>query len=108
MAYDRNTTLGTEGENSLDPTDTRKIIEEHLHNKDHEITDEHIRNVKVGKDDEPAPLGAEIEARFNEDMTDEKENDKEPGSDIPGIPETTGTPDTAPGTKPPNAWNVLE
>jgi hypothetical protein len=102
MLYDRNIPQ------EEDSSDTRKVIDEHLTNEDHEITDEHIRNVKVGKSDEPAPLGAEIEARFDHDMIRETGNDEDAGArDKTGIPDITGTPDTKPGTKPPNPWEVL-
>jgi hypothetical protein len=103
MLYDRNIPQ------EEDSSDTRKVIEEHLTNEDHVITDEHIRNVKVGEEeDEPSDLGAEIEARFDEDDdTPETRNEDAGATDTTGIPDITGTPDTKPGTKPPNPWEVL-
>jgi hypothetical protein len=97
MLYDRNIPQ------EEDSSDTRKVIEEHLTNEDHVITDAHIRNVKVGEDEEPAPLAAEIEARFEDDPRI-SENDNDEDEDAT---DTTGTPDTQPGTKPPNPWEVL-
>lgn len=102
MLYDRNKPQ------EEDSSDTRKVIDEHLTNEDHEITDEHIRNVQVGKIEEPAPLGAEIEARFDDDGIEESDIDEDASdTDTSDIPDITGTPDTKPGTKPPNPWEVL-
>lgn len=102
MLYDRNIPQGED-------SDTRKVIEEHLTNEDHEITDAHIRNVKVGEeDDEPTPLGAEIEARFDDELNSETGKDEDAGATgTTDIPDPIGTPNTKPGTKPPNPWEVL-
>jgi hypothetical protein len=102
MLYDRNMPQGE------DSSDTRKVIEEHLTNEDHVITDEHIRNVKVGEDDEPAPLAAEIEARFEGDMERETGNDEDAGdTDATDTPGDTGTAPVKPGATPPNPWEVI-
>ena len=57
--------------------DTQTIVQRHLEDKDHVITDEEIRNVKVGDvEDEVSPVGAEAQARFEDEDdtlgTDEK------------------------------------
>lgn len=102
MPQDRNTPHD-------DSSNTHKVIEEHLNNKDHEITDEHIRNVKVGIDEEePAPLGAEIESRFEGDMIRDKSYDEKTSA----TPNPNALPDAEPakenpGTKPPNPWEVI-
>lgn len=100
MLYDRNIPQGE------DSSDTRKVIDEHLTNEDHEITDEHIRNVKVGKSEEPTPLGAEIEARFDDDERENEKDENTGDSDTTDIPDA-GTPPIKPGATPPNPWEVI-
>lgn len=50
--------------------DTQTIVHRHLQDKDHVITDEEIRNVKVGDVDEIPTIGAEAQARFEDDEND--------------------------------------
>jgi hypothetical protein len=84
-------------ENKPMETDSAEIVRRHLEDENHEITDEDIRNVKVGStDDEPTTIGAEAAARFVEEEPGEK--DKEP-NDKKNLPDADGTPGTS--------WDVL-
>ena len=75
-------------------TDSSEIVRRHLEDENHEITDEDIRNVKVGStEDEPATTGAEAAARFTEEESEEK---KDKGNKLPDADATPGTP-----------WDVL-
>ena len=74
-------------------TDSSEIVRRHLKDENHEITDEDIRNVKVGStEDEPTTTGAEAAARFIEEDSEEK---KDKGK-LPDADATPGTP-----------WDVL-
>ena len=71
-------------------SDTTEVVRRHLEDKNHEITDEEIRNIRiVGKDNEPVTVGAEAEARFveNKESSDPNEEDNLPGeNDAPVTP----------------------
>ncbi len=56
--------------------DGRDVIDQHLQDENHVITDEHIRNYKVGvKDDVPEGTREEMEKRFeDEDSASDKES----------------------------------
>ena len=57
-------------------TDSAEIVRRHLQDENHEITDEEIRNVKIGSpDDEPSTTGAEAAARFIEEESEKKDNE---------------------------------
>ena len=59
------------GKNKPSAGDTTEIVRRHLEDKNHEITDEEIRNIRiVGDDGEPVTVGAEAEARFVESKVD--------------------------------------
>lgn len=91
----RNTPENRTNQNSQPvETDSAEIVRRHLEDKNHEITDEHIRNVKiVGTDDgEPVTTGAEAEAKFDID-----ENSKEP--------DDKNAPD--PNDRPITPWDVV-
>ena len=65
-------------ENKPAETDSAEIVRRHLEDENHQITDEDIRNVRVGaKDDEPVTIGAEAEARFAEDDSKEDAEDED-------------------------------
>ena len=64
--------------------DTQSIVQRHLQNKDDVITDEDIRNVRVGDVEEVPTVGAEAQARFVDE--DEKDNDETLGEDKKGTP----------------------
>jgi hypothetical protein len=68
---ERNTSQ--EGSENSNLTETQKVIEQHLQDENHEITDEHIRNVKVGEVSEPATIGGELEARFEDEIKEDEE-----------------------------------
>lgn len=53
-------------------TDTQSIVHRHMNDKNDIITDEDIRNVQVGETTEPVTIGAEAEARLEDE--DEEEN----------------------------------
>ncbi len=74
-------------------SDTTEIVRRHLEDKNHKITDDEIRNVRiVGEDNEPATTGAEAEAKFeNKEGTDSDEE-----KDLPG-----------PEDKPVTPWDVV-
>lgn len=56
-------------------TDSSEIVRRHLEDENHEITDEEIRNVKIGStEDEPTTTGAEAAARFTEEKDRENNN----------------------------------
>ena len=77
-------------------TDSAEIVRRHLEDENHQITDEDIRNVRVGaKDDEPVTIGAEAEARFAED--DSKEDAEDEDLDAPD-----------PKDKPVTPWDVIK
>jgi hypothetical protein len=61
---------GDEGQQERFESDTQKIIHRHLQNEDDVISDDDIRNVRVGMT--PPALDAPTEARFE----DEEEKDK--------------------------------
>ena len=65
-------------------SDSEKIVRRHMENKDDEITDEDIRNVRItGDEEEPVTTGAEAKAKFLKGDPEEKEEiDKrnEPGT----------------------------
>ena len=65
---------GSDNKNQMKPveSDTQKIIHRHLENKDDIITDEDIKNVKVGVT--PAVPDAATLARF-EDVEDERKDE---------------------------------
>jgi hypothetical protein len=57
-------------------TDSSEIVRRHLEDENHEITDEEIRNVKIGStEDEPTTTGAEAAARFTEEEPEEKDRE---------------------------------
>jgi len=60
------------GHSSIE-TDSQKIIHRHLQNKDDIITDEDIRNIRVGITD------AEVQAKVKEEFKDEEGKDIMPG-----------------------------
>ena len=65
-------------ENKPAEADSAEIVRRHLEDENHQITDEDIRNVRVGaKDDEPVTIGAEAEARFAEDDSEEDAEDED-------------------------------
>ena len=77
-------------------TDSAEIVKRHLQDKNHEITDEDIRNVKiVTADDEPITVGAEAAARFADDDLLEKSDSE------------TEEEDVDPNAKPGTPWSVL-
>lgn len=84
--------IGRENENANNKpseTDSSEIVRRHLEDKNHEITEEEIRNVRiVVEDDEPVTTGAEAEARFVEnDAEDDEEKDRLPDvNDKPATP----------------------
>lgn len=83
-------------ENKPAETDSAEIVRRHLEDENHQITDEDIRNVRVGaKDDEPVTIGAEAEARFAED--DSKEDAEDEDLDAPD-----------PKDKPVTPWDVVK
>lgn len=83
-------------ENKPAETDSAEIVRRHLEDQNHQITDEDIRNVRVGaKDDEPVTIGAEAEARFAED--DSKEDAEDEDLDAPD-----------PKDKPVTPWDVIK
>ena len=83
-------------ENKPAETDSAEIVRRHLEDQNHQITDEDIRNVRVGaKDDEPVTIGAEAEARFAEDDSEEDAED-----------EDLDAPD--PKDKPVTPWDVVK
>ena len=83
-------------ENKPAETDSAEIVRRHLEDENHQITDEEIRNVRVGtKDDEPVTIGAEAEARFAED--DSKEDAEDEDLDAPD-----------PKDKPVTPWDVIK
>ena len=83
-------------ENKPAETDSAEIVRRHLEDENHQITDEEIRNVRVGtKDDEPVTIGAEAEARFAED--DSKEDAEDEDLDAPD-----------PKDKPVTPWDVVK
>lgn len=83
-------------ENKPAETDSAEIVRRHLEDENHQITDEDIRNVRVGaKDDEPVTIGAEAEARFAED--DSKEDAEDEDLDAPD-----------PKDKPVTPWDVIK
>ena len=71
--------------------DTRTIVQRHLQNKDDVISDEDIRNVKVGDTEITPTVGAEAQARF--DLDEEEKNDND---------------EINPSGRKPNPWDVLE
>ena len=74
-------------------TDSAEIVKRHLQDKNDEITEEDIRNVKiVTSDDEPITVGAEAKARLIGDEDGE-------------IEEETDMPD--PKAKPGTPWDVI-
>lgn len=92
-----NNPIGREKENANNKpleTDSAEIVRRHLEDKNHEITDDDIRNVRIAvEDDEPVTTGAEAQAKFVEnDMEDDKEEENE-------------VPD--PNDKPATPWDVI-
>jgi hypothetical protein len=95
MADDRNTPLDENLDEQEDrfESDTQKLTRKHLEDENHVITEEEIRNLRVGMT--PPALDDATEARFDEDEEDatdrvedkfiarEKEED-EKDSDKPG------------------------
>ena len=75
-------------------TDSSEIVRRHLEDKNHEITDDEIRNVRIAvEDSEPVTTGAEAKAKFVEnDMEDDKEEEND-GLD--------------PNEKPATPWDVI-
>ena len=60
--------------------DASEVVRRHLEDKNHQITDEDIRNVRIVADDgEPTTIGAEAEAKFV--ATESEENEKEEGDE---------------------------
>ena len=79
-------------------TDSAEIVRRHLQDKNDEITEDDIRNVKiVTTDDEPVTVGAEATALLLDDESesagDEVNNDKA---------------ETDPRDKPGTPWDVLK
>ena len=78
-------------------TDSAEIVRRHLQDKNDEITEDDIRNVKiVTTDDEPVTVGAEAAARLLDD-------ESELAGD--GIDNDKAEPD--PKDKPGTPWDVL-
>jgi hypothetical protein len=76
-------------------SDTTEVVRRHLEDKNHEITDEEIRNIRiVGKDNEPITVGAEAEAKFVEGNVESE------------IDEKTDLPDTT--DKPATPWDIVK
>jgi hypothetical protein len=48
-------------------TDIEKIVQRHMQNEHDIITDEDIKYAKIGQSDETSTVGAEAEARLEED-----------------------------------------
>ena len=93
----RNEKIVTDGKKPLE-TNSAEIVRRHLEDENHEITDEEIRNVKVGTtDDEPVTIGAEAKARL---VGDESETAAEDEND-------EGTNASEPKAKPGTPWDVL-
>jgi len=78
------------GKNKPVASDTTEVVRRHLEDKNHEITDEEIRNIRiVGEDNEPVTVGAEVEARFveNKENSDNGDEDSLPAeNDAPVTP----------------------
>ena len=78
-------------------TDSAEIVRRHLQDKNDEITEDDIRNVKiVTTDDEPVTVGAEAAARLLNDESDLTGD---------GIDNDKAEPD--PKDKPGTPWDVL-
>ena len=70
-------------------TDSAEIVKRHLQDKNDQITEEDIRNVKiVTTDDEPITVGAEAKAR----LVDEADEEIEDETDMPDAKAKPGTP----------------
>lgn len=77
---------------------TDEVVQRHLQDKDHTISDEDIKNIKIGDTKHPTYLGAETEARFDKDkaaISGDTSEGSERISPEPGKP------------TPPNPWDVL-
>ena len=69
-------------------TDSSEIVRRHLEDKNHEITEEEIRNVRIAvEDDEPITTDADAETRFvANDEEAKEENDVPDPNDQPATP----------------------
>lgn len=83
------------GKNKSVASDTTEVVRRHLEDKNHEITDEEIRNIRiVGEDNEPVTVGAEAEAKLVEGKVDSEDDEK------------TILPDAS--DKPATPWDVIK
>lgn len=73
-------------------TGTENIVQQHLKDPNHVITDEDIKNVEVGKTDRITTTGAEAQTLFEKDIQEDKEGETSINREIP----------------PPNPWDVLK
>ncbi|HZF64019.1 MAG TPA: hypothetical protein VEZ55_06040 [Chitinophagaceae bacterium] len=93
MAEDStNTTPENNSSTETSGTGTQNIMRRHLADPNDVITDEDIRNVEVGKSDEVSTTGAELQARFEDEISKEDE----------------GKDDEDRDATPPNPWAVLK
>ena len=87
------TRIGPENENAnpnnKPKNDASEVVRRHLEDKNHQITDEDIRNVRIAtEDNEPVTTGAEAQERFMDKDPEDKneENDLPDPNDKPGTP----------------------
>ncbi|HEX2532581.1 MAG TPA: hypothetical protein VHK69_02530 [Chitinophagaceae bacterium] len=81
-------------------TTSREIVDRHMQDQHHEITDAEMRSVKVGADTETPTVGAELQARFTEDA-------EETGDPASHTDADHGVPGIQSGERPPNPWDVV-